>query len=122
MDKKGPRILSFAKSMVLIMLFLSVTVNADSVEEIDHLLGFVASSPCGFERNGKTYAGIEARDHILRKYDHFQNKINTAEDFIEYSATKSAFSGRAYQTHCPEVKVQNTADWLLGELQVFRNN
>jgi hypothetical protein len=122
MDKNGARRLSFAKSMVLIMLFLGVTVYADPVVEIDHLMDFVASSACEFERNGKIYTGSEARDHIHRKYDHFRNKIKTAEDFIEYSATKSEFSGRAYQTHCPEVKVQNTADWLLGELQVLRKN
>jgi len=95
---------------------------ADTEKEIDHLLDFVARTPCTYERNGTLHNGQEARDHINRKYEYYKKKINTAEDFIRYSATESKLSGRKYKIHCPNSGVMNAGDWLLHELEVFREN
>ena len=88
-------------------------------EEIDHLLDFVAASPCAFIRNGVTYAGAQAADHIKDKYDYYRDDIHSAEDFIALAATKSAMSGRPYLVQC-DATTMPAADWLTKELSAFR--
>lgn len=115
------------KHLLAIIITLSTSiVNADVLPEqkleIEHLLSFVKNSTCKIIRNGDLHKGSEAVTHIKRKYDHFKNDINTAEQFIEYAATKSTFSGRHYKVKCDEKKPFKTEKWLLEELQNFRNN
>ena len=95
---------------------------ADTVQEIDHLLNFVGSSKCQFDRNGTIHCGPEARDHINRKYVYYKKKVASTEDFIKFSATRSKISGRRYTVHCPDSAVMNTSDWLLDELTRFRKD
>jgi len=113
--------LDIFKLIVLLMLLPANIAAADTKQEIAHLLDFVANTPCIYERNGETYAGPEAWDHINRKYQYYQDKVKTAEDFITYSATKSKISGKNYKIRCPGSSVMNTNDWLLGELRRFRH-
>ena len=91
-------------------------------QEIDHLLGFVANTPCQYDRNGSIHNGPDARDHINRKYEYYRKKVKTAEDFVKYSATKSKMSGRSYRIHCPGEKDVSSSEWLLQELQAFRES
>ncbi len=89
------------KYLVLTMILLAGVAVADTEKEINHLLEFVAASPCQFDRNGTIHNGPEARDHMNMKYEHYRKKVKTAEDFIKYSATRSKLSGRKYKIHCP---------------------
>jgi len=98
------------------------TAIADTQQEIDHLLAFVAGTTCQYERNGSVYDGARAEQHIKKKYEYFKNKINSAEDFIKYSATKSTMSGKQYKIHCENMATQNSSDWLLNELKKYRDN
>ncbi len=102
------------------MLFAGV-VTADTQQEINHLLAFVANTTCQYERNGNVYDGARAEKHIKRKYEYFMDKINSAEDFIKYSATKSTMSGKRYKIHCENIATQNSSDWLLDELKKYRD-
>lgn len=107
--------------MILAMLLQPGFLLADSLqEEIDHLLVYVASSPCEFDRNGKIYDGPKARDHMNMKYEHYRSRVKTAEDFIKYSATKSMMSGKKYKIHCPGSETVNADEWLLIELGEYR--
>ncbi len=90
--------------------------------EIQHLLKFVASTTCKYERNGDLHAGSEAVKHIQQKYEHFKDKIHSAEDFIAYSATKSTMSGNKYHVICAGKTPQDSDQWLLEELKRFRKN
>ncbi|WP_455202754.1 DUF5329 family protein, partial [Kaarinaea lacus] len=65
---------------------------ANKEAEIQHLLNFVENSQCTFIRNGSTHNGPDARAHIMKKYNYFKSRIDSAEEFIEYSATKSTMS------------------------------
>ena len=102
------------------MLFTGA-VFADTQQEINHLLEFVANTTCQYERNGNVYDGARAEKHIKRKYEYFKDKINSAEDFIKYSATKSTMSGKQYKIHCENIATQNSSDWLLDELKKYRD-
>jgi hypothetical protein len=104
-----------------LVLFLQAgLVLADSREEIDHLLDYVAKSNCKYDRNGTIHDGPQARDHMNRKYQYYRKKVKTAEDFIEYSATRSTISGKEYKIRCPETGVTSSSDWLLDELRRYR--
>jgi hypothetical protein len=102
------------------MLLVHLTLAAPQ-DEIQHLLNHVANTPCTYERNGKKHTGSEAIKHIQRKYDYYSRKIKTAEDFIQYTATKSQLSGKYYKIHCPNTEAMTSRDWLLEELSAYRS-
>ena len=88
-------------------------------DEIDHLLQYVAASSCTFVRNGSEYAAGKARDHLADKYRFVGNRIATAEEFIQYLATKSSLSGEPYHVHCGKSDALS-GEWLNAELVRYR--
>ncbi len=111
-----------ARQLILTGMLFTGTVIADTQQEINHLLEFVANTSCQYERNGNVYDGARAEKHIKKKYEYFKDKINSAEDFIKYSATKSTMSGKKYKIHCENIATQNSSDWLLDELKKYRDS
>jgi len=103
------------------LLASSSLVLADMQDEIQHLLRFIESSGCEFERNGTVYDSKEARSHIERKYDYIESRVDETEDFIKYAATKSSMSGKKYQATC-NGKKQASAEWLHDELSRYRTS
>jgi hypothetical protein len=93
--------------------------TAGTNEEIASLLLFVEQSGCTFIRNGKHYDAPEARRHIEKKYDYFKDQITTAEEFIQFSATKSTMSGKPYSVIFNGVGM-TSSDWLYAELNKLR--
>ena len=89
-------------------------------DEVDHLIEFVGSSGCIINRNGTDHPSTDAIDHIQKKYDYFRDDIQSTEDFIRYSATKSTMSGKYYTVTCPGKKTVRTQQWLLDELAHYR--
>lgn len=96
--------------------------SAQAIRQIDHLIAFIEASPCAFIRNGTEYDGPAAADHIRAKYRYYRDRIRSAEDFIDRTATRSELSGRPYQVHCPGAPVLPAADWLRLELLNYRAN
>jgi hypothetical protein len=104
----------------LLMLFsFHISCAAGTSEHIESLLLFVEQSECTFIRNGKHYDALKAREHIEKKYAYYKDRITTAEDFILYSATKSAITGEPYRVICNGVNMV-TSDWLKEELTELR--
>lgn len=112
--------MSLRKIPIILLATFTLNVFASTQDEINHLLKFVASTDCQYERNGKMHNGIEAAKHINKKYAYFSDDINTTEDFIKYSATKSKMSGKYYKIHCNAQKAINSQEWLLMELNAYR--
>lgn len=115
------RFVGFLKASVFALaLVLAPPAEATSAEaEIDHLLAFIAASPCVFIRNGVSYDGAAAVDHIKDKYDYYREEIHSAEDFIALAASKSALSGKPYLVTC-DGATEPAADWIVRELSAFR--
>jgi hypothetical protein len=113
---------SLKLSTAILILFLTGSLNAlaSTDDEISHLLSFVASTGCQYERNGTMHNGAEAVNHINRKYEYFLDKIESTEDFVKYSATKSKMSGKYYKIHCDGKLAVRSKDWLLEELMRYR--
>jgi hypothetical protein len=89
--------------------------------EIEHLLNYIETADCTFNRNGTIHDNRDAAAHIRKKYANTKRWIKTTEDFIRYAATKSSITGRPYQVICDGVETP-TADWLAKELDRFREN
>jgi len=90
--------------------------------EIAHLLDYVATPGCQFDRNGSWHAGAEARGHLQQKYDYLVKRklVTDAESFIARAATESSMSGKPYQVKCGSGKPVASAAWLKEELQRLR--
>lgn len=91
--------------------------------EIAHLLDYVATPGCQFDRNGSWHDGAEARSHLQQKYDYLVKRklVTDAESFIARAATESSMSGKPYQVKCDSGKPVASATYLKEELQRFRS-
>ena len=107
-------------AILILMLSLTFNVYASSDDEIAHLLTFVEKTACKYERNGTMHTGVEAVEHINKKYRYYVDDIESTEDFIRYAATKSTLSGQYYKIHCAKQTPINSQRWLLTELKLFR--
>ena len=106
-------------AMIFGLILTAGAAMADTESEINHLLEFIAASDCTFIRNDVDYDGPAARAHIGQKYAYARRWIDSAEKFIEYTATKSSTTGHAYRVICPG-REEPSADWLMRELVRFR--
>lgn len=90
--------------------------------EIAHLLDYVATPGCQFNRNGSWHEGAEARAHLKKKYDYLLKRdlVPNAESFIERAATESSMSGKPYQVKCGAGKAVASGPYLTEELTRFR--
>jgi len=116
----------FACAMLLAFM-LHTTAHAApdprAQAEIAHLLDYVATPGCQFDRNGSWHDGAEARSHLQQKYDYLVKRklVTDAESFIARAATESSMSGKPYQVKCGSGKPVASATYLKEELQRFRN-
>jgi hypothetical protein len=107
-------------AVLLFLIVLPASAVASVEGEIKHLLNFVKKTECKYERNGTFHNGVEAANHINKKYAYFTDNIKSTEDFIKYSATKSTFSGVPYKIHCTGKPSVKSKSWLLTELMTYR--
>ena len=89
-------------------------------ETIRYLLDFVKTSECIFIRNNKEHTAVEAAAHMQRKYEHYNDKIKTPEDFIRLTATKSLMTGKLYSVRLKDGKKFTSEAWLLQALEAYR--
>jgi hypothetical protein len=119
--------LIFRCLFIALSLIISQPLSANDMDihvedEISYLLECIKKSTCTFQRNGKWFKPADAAEHINKKYLYFlkQGKIKTAEDFIQYAATKSSISGKAYTVQCQEGNFLESAEWLTAALVQMR--
>jgi hypothetical protein len=94
--------------------------QSESTATIEYLLASVAGSELQFVRNGKSHSGAEAVKHMRRKYEHFEDRIHSPEEFIELAATKSILSGKAYTVRSDDGEIP-TAEWMQTLLAKYRD-
>ncbi len=95
--------------------------QSESAAAIEYLLDSVAASDLQFMRNGEAHAGAEAAEHMRRKYKHFEDRIQSADDFIDLAATKSMLSGKKYTVRTANGEMA-MADWLRAVLTDYRGD
>lgn len=92
-------------------------------QEIAHLIGYLTTSGCSFQRNGSWHDAAEAARHLQRKYDYLLKRdlVATGEDFIARAASESSLSGKPYQVRCGANAPIASAAWLKAELATYRS-
>jgi hypothetical protein len=67
-------------------------------EKIELLIVHIQTMPnARFIRNGKEYTASQAALHLRKKWSHVKKRIKTADQFIEYIASKSSISDKPYK-------------------------
>ena len=114
-----------SRLLALLLLLLSCATTLLAREQfqqqrIDFLLHAIGSMQGGaFIRNGSEYDARAAEAHLRQKLDYGGERLKTAEQFIEFCASKSSVSGKAYQIRLPEGRTVESGPWLLGQLAEF---
>lgn len=85
---------------------------ADIDASIRCLVDVVASSDYTFLRNSRRYSGVQAAQHLQRKYDHFREQIHTVDDFIALAASRSLLTGKPYRVVDAAGAITPTSRWL----------
>ncbi|WP_444925909.1 DUF5329 family protein [Microbulbifer sp. TRSA002] len=114
--------LSTIVTIISLSMFSTLAQADTAIKEINHLIEFVSTSECTFIRNDSEHTSQEAVEHMEKKYKYFSNKIDSAEDFIRLSATKSTFSGKPYHIQCTDKPKEVSQQWLLDELARYRDS
>ena len=110
---------------MLLLLLVATTAPACAREareqqRIDYLLHTIGSLPNAvFIRNGAEYDAKAAEAHLKRKLDYGGERLKTAEQFIEYCATKSSISGQAYKIRFADGKTTEAGPFLRARLTEF---
>ncbi len=114
--------LAFAWLMLLCGTACAQDPAPATQREISHLFSYLKASGCQFDRNGSWYSPDDAVNHLDEKYQYLlgHDMVNSAEDFIEYAATKSSWSGKPYLVKCGAAEPVETAGWFRTELQKYR--
>ena len=94
--------------------------TAQLEQTVQHLIDYVSGSGLTFVRNASEYTPAEAAAHMLKKYHHFRDDIDTPEEFIELCATQSLLSGKPYLVIDNQGNEIPTSAWLRTELAAYR--
>ncbi len=103
----------------------SAAVSPACQDEISHLLTYIEKSGCQFYRNGTWYSDTKAaRQHVEMKFRYFagKGKVNSTEDFIKWSGTKSEMSGKPYMVRNGAGTEMPLGQWLNDELTRYRHS
>ena len=117
----------FPYALFALLVLFGLTSGASAApaktqREVTHLLAYLESSGCDFQRNGSWHKAKQARAHLEKKYHYLDKRalIGSAEDFISRAASASSMSGEKYLVRCPGGKAVTSASWLSLELQRYR--
>jgi hypothetical protein len=106
------------------LLLVSIPARSEPSRQVEqsiqHLIAYVSGSDLQFVRNATAYTPLEAATHMEKKYRHFHDDIETADDFIELCATKSLLSGKPYLVLDRQGNETRTSDWLRAELAAWQ--
>lgn len=113
------------RHLILVLFFTAIGSGASAAdktdEEVQYLLGFVASSGCTFIRNGTEHDAAGAADHLRLKYSRGGKYVNNADQFIDRLASESSWTGNEYTVTCEGV-TEPSGDWLHQALDEYRNS
>ncbi len=111
----------FACALIVLMPARAhATPDARETLAITHLIQYVRESGLQFIRNSKAYNADDAADHMSKKMDYARDRLTTAEEFIDYVASRSSITNLPYYVVSNDGKKQEMGPWLYAELDKFR--
>ena len=113
-------ILKYSFAVLLLILLGANMLTARPFTEKDKINLLIESvrnlKNCSFNRNGKNYPADKAAAHLRLKLNNSRNKINTANLFIKYLASKSSITRIPYRIICRNGKNMTSREFLTNEL------
>jgi len=109
--------------LIIILVISSLALADDAAKtdaEINFIINHVKNSSFIFIRNGKEHSAEDAYKHMMKKYKYFNDKINNAEAFIEFTLTKSTMTGEKYKIKLSDSKILLSQNYFLEKLKLFR--
>ncbi|MBS0193038.1 MAG: DUF5329 domain-containing protein [Proteobacteria bacterium] len=109
----------FMTALLSLLAWLPVLAAPLSEQQkIDALIHSVEVLPgAQFIRNGSSYDGRAAADHLRLKLRNSHGRVNTAEQFITYIASGSSWSGKPYQIRFADGRTVTSAEYFHAELK-----
>lgn len=96
---------------------LSAAPSARERQRIDALIAAVEKSGLVFIRNGSEHSAADAASHMRLKFNNAGSRISTAEQFIDYLASKSSITGSPYFLKFPDGHTEKAGLWLHRKLK-----
>jgi hypothetical protein len=92
-------------------------------EKIEYLLNSIENiEGAQFYRNGSWYDAIAAASHLRMKLSKAENRIKTAQDFIDRIASVSSTTGEAYKIKFNDGKILSATEYFTGRLKELEGN
>ena len=108
----------FLVAIVLCVASIALARDAREQARIDFLLHTVETSAgVVFIRNGSEYDGHSAAQHLRRKLNYAGERIQTAEQFIQYCASESSMTHRKYSVRLADGTTVDSATYFAGLLR-----
>lgn len=112
---------------VVILLFLllfgsaaAFSQDVSETEKIQYLIALVENlQDAKFIRNGTEYDAKQAADHLRLKLKKAGGRVKTANDFINFCASRSFLSGEPYRIKFKDASVAETGVFLRDKLSAF---
>lgn len=98
------------------------TPDAKQSLAITHLIQHVRESGLQFIRNTKSYNAADAASHMETKLNYARDRLTTAEEFIDYCASRSSVTNKPYYVVFTDGRQQELGPWLYAELEKFRKS
>jgi hypothetical protein len=117
-------LVSFVLANMFVVAATAAPLSPVARSEIDSLMSRLEATGCEFSRNGKWYAGAEAKSHLLRKLQYLEERgaVQSTEQFIELAASSSSASGQPYLVKCNNGVPVPSGVWLRTQLQTLRKS
>lgn len=110
-------------TLLLTLTLLPTIVFARDAREqarIDFLIQGVASAKgVTFIRNGSEHDGPAAAKHLRMKVDYAGERVKTAEQFVQYCASKSSITHQKYKVRLADGTTTDAAAYFTAKLQEF---
>jgi Family of unknown function (DUF5329) len=110
----------FLSWVILLVMPAGVALARDAREQqrIDFLLNSVKTSKgITFIRNGSEYDGTAAEKHLRDKLAFAGERVQTAEQFIQYCASESSMTHRKYTVRLADGRTVDSAVYFAGLLR-----
>lgn len=110
----------FLTALILTAPHAAAAATGAEERAILHLIDYVRSANTTFDINGSDYSSAAAADHLAMKYRYVHNRIDTADQFIDYIASGNPLTSRPYTVNLTNGNEVVAEDWLRNELARYR--
>ena len=112
---------SFSMTPAAVSADQGIPAPLSETQKIERLIAYVEDlGSARFVRNGSDYSPAEAASHLRLKLKKAGDRVRTAEQFIEFCATRSSMSGDPYLIRFEDGRVRGAGEVLREQLRLMQ--